>query len=324
MKKIAFPVIVLFLAAAFLAGPRAAAGEEGWKPTKSIEWVCLSSPGGGSDIFTRTIIGIINKYNLVPQTITVVYQTDGGGVAGQLRVAATDDGGHTLMTYNLTEIESMILHTDNRVKDLTPVAVMASDSVLLCVTPQAKFQDPKKMIEEVKSGESLVVAGSKRDDEQVYEAFAKAVDIMDNSVYLIHDSTADAITAALGGHADVCVVKPAASSEFVRNGDLIPFVSFTETRLDPPFDKAPVVTELGDYPKVLFVLSRAIAGPKAMPPEALKFWDGVFRKVTESPEWKKDYLDRYLLRPDFKPSAEALKAFTDYQTMFLKRIGKDK
>lgn len=322
MKKIVFPFIALALAATLLGS--AAAGESGWKPTKSIEWVCLSSPGGGSDIFSRTIINIINKYNLVPQTITVVYQTDGGGVAGQLRVAGVQDGGHTLMTYNLTEIESMVLHTDNRVKDLTPMAVMASDAALLCVTPQSKYRDPKQMIEAVKGGESLVVAGSKRDDQQIYADFAEEVGITDNSIYLIHDSTADAITAVLGGHADVCVVKPAASSEFVRNGDLVPFVAFTEKRLDAPFDKAPVVSELGDYQNVVFQLSRAIAGPKAMPAEARAFWDGVFKAVSESREWKEDYLNRYLLRSDFKASAEALKAFTDFEAAFLKRIGKDK
>ena len=112
----------------------AAAGD--WKPAKAVEWVVLSSPGDGSDIYTRTIVSIINQHKLVDQPITVVNQPDGGGVVGQVRVSGVRDGGHTVMTYNRGEIEGLITNTDLRVGDITPLAIMAFDKMLLCTTPQ--------------------------------------------------------------------------------------------------------------------------------------------------------------------------------------------
>ena len=47
-------------------------------PTKTIQWMCTSSAGGGSDIFTRKISDIMTAQNLVNgQTIVVTNKTDG-------------------------------------------------------------------------------------------------------------------------------------------------------------------------------------------------------------------------------------------------------
>jgi putative tricarboxylic transport membrane protein len=37
-----------------------------WEPQRPIEFVIQTSPGGGSDIYTRLWIGIIEKYESVP------------------------------------------------------------------------------------------------------------------------------------------------------------------------------------------------------------------------------------------------------------------
>ena len=62
------------LVAAALAGPALA-----WQPTKPIEFVVTSSPGGGTDNFTRMIQAIITKYKLIDQSIVV---TNMGGWSG--------------------------------------------------------------------------------------------------------------------------------------------------------------------------------------------------------------------------------------------------
>lgn len=53
-------------------------------PTKTIQWMCTSSAGGGSDIFTRKISDIMTAQNLVKgQTIVVTNKTDGSGEVGR-------------------------------------------------------------------------------------------------------------------------------------------------------------------------------------------------------------------------------------------------
>lgn len=57
-------------------------------PTKTIQWMCTSSAGGGSDIFTRKISDIMTAQNLVNgQTIVVTNKTDGSGEVGRNEVA---------------------------------------------------------------------------------------------------------------------------------------------------------------------------------------------------------------------------------------------
>lgn len=314
MKKYALvasiPLFALFLA----MGPRGASfAGENWKPNKSVEWVVLSSPGGGSDMFTRIIVNLIKKNNLVETPIAVVNQPDGGGIAGVVRVSGVRDGGHTIMTYNRGEIQGMVSNTRLRVDDITPLAIMAFDKTLLCTTPASKFQNVKDAIEACRNGEQMVIAGSKYDDERVCWMFAEEVGITDNMTYIVCDSVADGITAALGNHVDLCVVRPAVAAEFVANGDLIPFVSFSRQRLPAPFDTAPTVSEAGEFKDVELSWWRGIAGPKDMPPESIAFWNDVFKAVSENAEWRAEYIERNQLVPEYMDAAAARGVFKEVE-----------
>ena len=64
MKKLAILLGVLLLVSmsVFAAGQTEAAGAaKTFTPSKNIDWYVTSSPGGGSDIFTRTIMDIASE-----------------------------------------------------------------------------------------------------------------------------------------------------------------------------------------------------------------------------------------------------------------------
>ena len=52
------------------------------------------------------------------------------------------------------------------------------------------------------------------------------------------------------------------------------------------------------------VESRAISGPPGMSPGAVAFYVGMLRKVTETEEWKKDYIEKNYLDPAFYDAAK--------------------
>ena len=62
----------LTAATALVAALGISAAEAAWKPTKPVEFVVSSGPGGGTDQFARTVQSIITKYNLLDQPIVVV------------------------------------------------------------------------------------------------------------------------------------------------------------------------------------------------------------------------------------------------------------
>ncbi len=77
------------------------------------------------------------------------------------------------------------------------------------------------------------------------------------------------------------------------------------------FTDVPTFKELG-YPGIVVVESRAIAAPPAMSPEAVDYYVEMLRKVTETAEWKNDYIAKNFLDPVFYDDAKT-KAFYEGQ-----------
>ena len=102
------------------------------------------------------------------------------------------------------------------------------------------------------------------------------------------------MTALLGGHVDLGLSKPAASKEYVLSGDITPVLALSSERFSAPFDAAPTADELG-YGVIELPVWRGVIGSANMSDEAVNYWNDVFRQVTESDEWKTNYLEKNLL-----------------------------
>ena len=58
------------------------AAQADWKPTKPVEFVVTSAPGGGTDNFARVVQSIIAKHKLMDQAIVVTNKGGGSGAEG--------------------------------------------------------------------------------------------------------------------------------------------------------------------------------------------------------------------------------------------------
>ena len=61
MKKRITLIASMVLAASLISAAAVSADEPAWEPSANVEWYITSSPGGGSDIYTRKIIEIIQN-----------------------------------------------------------------------------------------------------------------------------------------------------------------------------------------------------------------------------------------------------------------------
>ena len=198
-------------------------------PTKSIQWMCTSSAGGGSDIFTRMIGDIMTTNGMVnDQTIVVTNKTDGAGEVGRNEVAMMKKNpDYQLLTFNSGDLMPMVENTKNRSSNFRILAIMAVDKQLLFKGAGAKYDTFADVINAVENGEKVVIGGSKGDDIATYQALIAELGVSeDNLTYITYDSTGDAITAALGGHVEYVISKPAAASEYVTAGSLVPILAF--------------------------------------------------------------------------------------------------
>ena len=121
--------IAILLASGYvgLFGAQAALAQ--WKPTKPIEFLGSAGPGGGTDIFNRTVQSIIQKYNFVDQPILVTAKGGGSGAEAYVYVKSAAADPHKLVfgTSNLYTLP-LVAKVAFKHTDFAPVAAMARRS----------------------------------------------------------------------------------------------------------------------------------------------------------------------------------------------------
>ncbi|HBW12601.1 MAG TPA: tricarboxylic transporter [Proteiniclasticum sp.] len=320
MKKKIISLLVGAMSLAVLLTGCGAKEGGAYKPASNVTWIVTSGPGGGSDIFTRMISDIMTTDKIVDSTFVVTNKTDGGGEIGRNEVANTkgNKANDTLLTFNSGDLMPMVLNTKNRSENFRILAIMAVDKQLIFKGTETKYETFKDAIEAAKNGESVVIGGSKGDDIATYEAMVEEIGVSkDNMKFITHDSTGDAITAALGGHVEFVISKPAAAAQYVEAGSLIPVLALSNERYTGNLADAPTLSEVGDYDNVEIPVWRGVAAPKEMSDEAVAYWTEALKKVSESDKWKNDYIEKNKLIPDYKNAADATTYVTTYEKDFM-------
>ena len=309
---------------AVVTGCGSKGGDGTFTPKKTIQWMCTSSAGGGSDIFSRMISDIMTTNDMVNgQTIVVTNKTDGAGEVGRNEVATLKkDADYQLLTFNSGDLMPMVTNTKNRSSNFRILAIMAVDKQLLFKGEQTTYNDFAEVIEACKAGTKVVIGGSKGDDVATYQALLAEVGLTEDVLtYITYDSTGDAITAALGGHVEFVISKPAAASEYVEAGSLIPVLALANERYTGNLADAPTLSEIGDYENVEVPVWRGVAAPAAMSDEAYAFWDAALKAVSETDQWKTDYLEANKLIGDYKNAADATAYVTQYEADYMAENG---
>ena len=324
MKKFVAIVLSALMVCALFANGTEETASAGFKPTKDVSWVCTSKPGGGSDIFTTQIKDAMKVNGITDANIVTEYITDGSGEVGRLQVSTTNKAkaDYTLLTFNSGDLMPMVKNTDNRVENFRPLAIMAVDKQLLFIGEQSKYSSWQEIMDALKSGAKIVIAGSKGDDIETYNKLIAELGVPESQLsYIANDATSGAITSLLGGHVDLCMSKPAAASQYVEAGKMKPVLALSTTRFSTESLKdAPTLSEFG-FNNVEVPVWRGVSAPKAMSDEAYAFWADCLKKASETAEFKA-YLAKNGLEPMYLFGAEAEAYMLEYKKNYLVSIGK--
>src|SRR5688500_19161974 len=68
-----------------------------WKPTKTVEFIVPAGTGGGADQMARMIQGIVQKHNLMEQSLVVVNKGGGSGGEGFLDIKESSGNSHKII-----------------------------------------------------------------------------------------------------------------------------------------------------------------------------------------------------------------------------------
>lgn len=293
---------------------------EAWAPSGEVKFIVCSSAGGGSDVYTRKMIEIINGNEIANTNYVVDYMTDGGGETGRQYVADAKKGDELLVAMEYGGFANMLLNTAYRIENFRPIAVVGEECQLLLATPACKYASLTDAIDAAKGGTVVSISGSGQADDEMYQLMRDEFELTETQLtYIRCSSTSEAITNCMGGHSDYVLARASACQAYAESGDLIPVVALQENRFSGVLD-CPTIEELG-FDLIKVPLWRGVAGPKSMSDEAYDFYCDCYRQMAESDEWLNDYCAVYGATPYALVGQDAVDYMTTSQNNYLAKNG---
>jgi putative tricarboxylic transport membrane protein len=315
-RAILFAVTVVAIMAVCLASAQE------FKPSKQVETVVHTGPGGGSDLFARAIAELLQKERLISQRMQVVNKPGGGPAVAMSYLAEKKGDTNTVgfftgvwVTNPLTTAEATVT-----IKDLTPVVRLALEPAVIAVKADSPYKNMKDFIEAAKkSPNQLRQSGGSitSRDNLMRMLIQKATGTQ--WTFISFPSGGERLSNLLGGHVQLMVIEPQEAGEQIRAGNLRVIASLTEKRL-ASLPNVPTIKEQGiDVP--LIPQARGVVAPPAVPREVVQYWEGVFERFEKSPTWKQ-YLEQNQFEDGFL-KGPALSKFFDDLTVQMREVLKE-
>jgi putative tricarboxylic transport membrane protein len=302
-KALARTLAMALAALLLLAAPALA----DWKPQKPVEFVIMAGQGGGADKLARLIQSIIQKHQYSPQPFIPINK--GGGSGAEALRYLLDHAGDphvvmaTLNSYYTTPLRNPKLGVD--IAKFTPIARLAMDTFVLWVNSDSPIKNLDDYVKAVKSDNGKWVmggTGTGQEDSLVTGMLESEFGL--KYTYIPYKGGGTVAKNLAGGQINSTVNNPSEAIGFLQAGKVRPIAAFTPTRIAALKD-VPTMKELGH--DLVYFMQRSVVGPPGMPKEAQQFYEDLFRKVNESPEWVKYTHDKALDR-DFL-TGDALQQF---------------
>ncbi|MDH3318765.1 MAG: tripartite tricarboxylate transporter substrate binding protein [Betaproteobacteria bacterium] len=276
-------------AAAILAGAPALA--QAPYPNQRLNWTIAFGPGGGNDIMSRTLISILEKYKFYPQTIVAENRPGGSGAKGWgFLFSQKGDPYHISTTSGSFITTPLQANTPWQPASFTPVALLASDDMLLVVNKNSKIRSLKEFVAAAKAKPpSIGGIGAVNIDFIVPKLVSEKAGFTFN--YVSFNKQGELITALLSSSLDAAMSNPGEVMGLLQSGDMRA-LAFSGKSTPKALGDVPTFAELG-Y-DIGIALPRGLVLPPDVPKEAQQWWIDTMKKVVQTPEWKA-YIDKQLL-----------------------------
>src|SRR3954468_20117209 len=264
--RIAALALVIAWGSASAADVRSAATLPGDYPNRYIELTIPFAPGGGVDLFGRTVAQLLNDQKLVSKPIQVVNRPGAGGSVGMQLMVQRKGDPYTLLGIAIHAIVTpLTLGTPYSYKDMTPIAKIFSEYEMMVVrteSPIKSLKDIEAVLRKDPGGLSIGGASLGNADHIAVGLFAQAIGVDPLKVRYIPYSGGESNPAILGGHVDIGMGGLDLITQ-VEAGRMRVLALSSPKRLGGRFKNMPTFTEQG-Y-DVINENWRGIFGPPEMP-----------------------------------------------------------
>src|SRR5688572_7958424 len=137
--------ILKLLVAASFALVWASAGAQSWAPSKPVEIVVPTTPGGSVDLTARLLQKILQETGLVKVPVTVVNKPGGGGAVSVAYLNQHAGDAH-YVAINSPNLIANDLNGRGRFTEVTPIANLFSEYTVIAVRADSPIRDGKDFI----------------------------------------------------------------------------------------------------------------------------------------------------------------------------------
>ena len=271
-----------------------------WQPTRPVEFIIPAGTGGGADLMARTIQGIVTKHNLMKSSILPINKAGGAGGEGFLDVKNSRNNPHKIII-TLSNLFTTPLATGIPFnwKDLTPVAMLALDEFVLWVNAETPYKSVKDYIAAVQKAPpgqyKMGGTGSRQEDQIITVAIEKSAKV--KFTYIPFRGGGEVAVQLVGNHVNSTVNNPIEGVSQWRGGKLRPLCVFDDTQLeykdkivgDMSWNSIPTCISQGL--QMEYLMLRGIFMTPGASKDQVAFYVELFKKVRETPEWKKFMTD---------------------------------
>jgi len=313
---------VLFLL--IFVGTSSVAFAQGFKPSKPVEVVVHTGPGGGSDLLARAVALMMEKEKLLPVRLQVLNKAGGGSATAAAYLADKKGDPHTIGLFTGVWLTSPLTSAEAKVslRDLTPVARLVLEPAVIAVKADAPYKTLGDFVAAAKQnpGQLKQSGGSITSrDNVVRQQLQKSTGA--RWAFISFPGGGERMAALLGGHVNMMVIEPSEIGEHIRAGNMRALAQVSETRL-PGFPEVPTLKEAG-FDIVAVPQVRGVVAPPGIPKENIAYWEDAFRKLAQTASWRK-YLEDNQFEDGYQNAAELTKfygEFTDRMRGILQEAG---
>jgi putative tricarboxylic transport membrane protein len=292
-------------------------------PSKPIELVVHTAPGGGTDLVARMVGDILIREKLVNQPVNIVNRAGGGGAIAYNYVRSKRGEPHTVMTVASMALLTQTVRPELKLglENYTPIAFLAQDPQAIMVSASSPYKTLKDLVEAARREPNTLVAsitspgGTGR---LLVWLLERETGTRYRSVSF--KSGSDAIMQVMGGHTQFSTENISEAHASVEAKKVRVLAVTSKTRM-PLVPDAPTMIELG-Y-NIHVGTGRGFVMPADVPKEAAAHMESLLERVYRSPAWK-EFAERNMFENIWMGSAEYGKHLAERKVLvgeFMQAVG---
>ena len=288
----------------------ASAWGQSFAPSRPVDLVVHSAPGGASDVFGRALVDMLEREKLVQQPIRVTNKSTGASAEAMAYLAAQRGDDHTIAIFTNTWLATPLTRKNpaHTLRDFTPIARLVLEPMIAAVRADSPYRNLAEFIAAAKKNPGALKQGG------------GSITAIDGLTGLLLQSVTgakwsfestpavkDRMLDLLAGKVDIVMPQPQDANEHIVSGKMRAIAAITERRLASLPD-VPTTREQGIAIPIIGNV-RGIVAPAALSWDTSTYWQELFARLGATPSWRRyvaenQVQDVFLRGPELAPYLE--------------------